>query len=167
MEKILKAIPVDDFQIEIRFEPGQIINKGRRTEHLHDVTLYSPQHPDGLKLSEGQCIRINGVTFPNGGLNNQEVQGNIDHFRYKLNLNNNLGGIKKVTGIRLHTGEEIILERDAYYFNWKSDFSDVQLCNNGGKRKRTTRKLMKRKRTTRKLMKRKRTTHKRKTIRRR
>ncbi len=135
--------------IVTRFEPGQLVHKGTLDEKLHDVKLFSSQYPEGLSISENECIRIMDAAVPRGFFNRnrgQTVEGKIEKFLYTINRND--GEVKKVYGIKLKTGEEIVFAEDAYSHQASTDFESVEIvvpCANGGKRRKH--KSIKRRRT--------------------
>ena len=142
---------------EARFEPLQLVNKGSLSEKLQDVKLFSTQHSDGLLINLENCIRVMNASVPRGHFNRTEgqtVEGKIEKFLYTINRND--GEVKKVYGIKLTDGREIVFTDDAYSHQASTDFESVEImpCPNGGRRRRH--KSVKRRRT-----------HKRKTHRRR
>lgn len=120
------------------FEPIQLVNKGELSEKLQDVKLFSDQHPEGLLINLGNCIRVMNVGIPRGLYNRnlgQTIEGKVEKFLYRINRNN--GEVNRVYGIKLTTGQEIVFTEDVYSHQVSSDFESVEVvpCANGGRRK--------------------------------
>lgn len=128
-----------------RFEPIQLVNKGTLSEKLQDVKLFSDQHPDGLLINLGNCIRVMNATVPRGmairiGLFNrnegQTVEGKIEKFLYTINRNS--GEVNRVYGVKLNDNREIVFTDDAYSHQASTDFESVEImpCPAGGRRRK-------------------------------